>query len=153
MEHDEPIDNIISPDYQHVAKLCKIEAPLIPTGYVYMFTSLTGLRYEVRFARKADNILGMVVNFSVLSEEYDNEYSVTNRGEIYSIIATVIEIIRMFHTHHYLTDSYEFCGEFKDDESRDAASIRTRLYIRYAKKALNKGWKIDLQGNKVLLHK
>jgi hypothetical protein len=153
MEHEEPIDNVISPEYQPAAKLCRIEPPAIPTGYVYMFTSHTGLRYEVRFANKADNFFGMVVNFSVLSEDYENEYSVTNRGEIYSIIATVIEIIRMFHNQHYLTDSYEFCGEFKDDESHDAASIRTRLYVRYAKKALNKGWKIELHGNKVFLKK
>jgi hypothetical protein len=153
MELNDHIENIISPTYQHPAKFFQVEKPLIPTGYIYHFSTSSGLLYEVRFARKQDNVLGIVVNFSVLSDEFDNEYSVTNRGEIYSVIATVIEIIRIFHNEHHLSDSYEFSGEFKENETKETASIRTRLYLRYASKVLSKGWMAELQGNKVILKK
>ena len=153
MDSIEEIINIISPDYQSMAPLFPIEKPAIPTDYVYHFSTSSNLLYEVRFAHKTDNVLGMVVNFSVLSDEFDNEYSVTNRGEIYSVIATVIEIIRIFHNEHHLSDSYEFSGEFKEEETKESASIRTRLYLRYAAKVLNTGWSAVLRGNKVILKK
>lgn len=146
---------IIDPDYKPVAQVFPITPPAIESGYVYFFTSKSGLLYEVRFAPKTDNILGMVVNFTVVSDEFDLDYPVTNRGELYSVIATVIEIIRLFHVHHNFTTSYEFSGEFKDDENKEEqnASIRSRLYLRYAPRVLNHHWKPIVVGNKVILKK
>ena len=151
IEHAE--DFILAPGYKPTSAIFKITPPLIESGYVYHFTTASDLLYEVRFARKAENVLAMVVNFSVLGDEYEHEYSGTNRGELYNVIATVIEIIRLFHHQHNYTISYEFSGEFKDNEPKENSSIRTRLYIRYADKVLNDNWKPVNFGNKVILRK
>lgn len=150
---DNKVDYVISPSYNHASKLYPIDPPAIESGYVYHFTTGSNLLYEVRYAPKADDILGMVVNFTVLGDDFEQDYPVTNRGELYGIIGTVIEIMRMFHTHHNFTKSYEFSGEYKDDEDREksAASIRSRLYLRYAEKALNNNWKATAAGNKTFL--
>jgi hypothetical protein len=148
-------DFVISPAYLPVCKIFPIERPAIESGYVYHFTTDSGLLYEVRFAQKASNILEMVVNFTVVSDEFEHDYPVTNRGEIYGVIATVIEIIKVFHHFHNFTSSYEFSGEFKENEANasENASIRSRLYIRYASKVLNSNWKHELSVNKVILKK
>lgn len=154
-DSDHKQDFIIYPQYKPVAQVFPITPPAIESGYVYFFTSKSGLLYEVRFAPKAENILGMVVNFTVVSDEFELDYPVTNRGELYGVIATVIEIIRIFHIHHNFTTSYEFSGEFKDNENKEKqnASIRSRLYLRYAPLVLNRHWKPIVTGNKVILKK
>jgi len=144
---------LISPDYKPTAKIFPIEVPEIQTGDTYYFTTESGLKYQVRFGKKRDNYLGNIVNFSVLSDEFEDEYSETNRGEVYRIIATVIEIVRIYHSFHIHSDTYEFTGEFKDTKDKQAASIRTRLYYRYAQKILNPEWKPHLEGNKVIVKK
>jgi hypothetical protein len=148
-------DFIILPGYAPVNLVFPIEPPAIVSGYVYHFTTGSGLLYEVRFAPKANKILEMVVNFTVISDEFEHDYPVTNRGEVYSVIATVIEIIKLFHHQHNFSVSYEFSGEFKEDEDKDKenASIRSRLYLRYAGRILNNNWKPELTGNKVILRK
>ena len=144
---------LISPDYKPTAKIYPIEVPEIQTGDTYYFTTESGLKYQVRFGKKRDNYLGNIVNFSVLSDEFEDEYSETNRGEVYRIIATVIEIVRIYHSFHIHSDTYEFTGEFKDSKDKQTASIRTRLYYRYAQKILNPEWKPYLEGNKVIVKK
>jgi hypothetical protein len=144
---------LISPVYKPAAELYPIQAPEIQTGDTYYFTTESGLKYQVRFGKKRDNYLGNIVNFSVLSEEFEDEYSETNRGEIYKVIATVIEIIRIFHNHHKHSDTYEFTGEFKDSKDNREASIRTRLYLKYAQMILDPVWKSFLEGNKVIIKK
>jgi len=147
------IPPLIRNDYKPFSKVYEIKTPDIKTGDTYYFTTESGLRYQVRFGRKRDNYLGNIVNFSVLSEEFEDEYSETNRGEIYRVIATVIEIIRIYHSNHIYSDSYEFSGEYKDSEKEGPASIRTRLYFRYASKFLDQNWKVRLEQNKVHIEK
>jgi hypothetical protein len=141
---------LIRDDYSPAAEPYTIIAPEIPSGNIYFFITDSGLEYEVRFGRKKDNFLGNVINFGVLNEEFDNEYSLTNRGETYRIIATVIEIVRMYHSQHPTSNSYEFTGEFKAGEKQEN-SIRSRLYYRYAMKVLCVGWKVILFENKVTI--
>jgi hypothetical protein len=150
---DDPANLIIKPDYIPSCIVYAITKPKIESGDVYFFKTNSGLLYEVRFARKKENYMAMVVNFSVLSDEFENEYAVTNRGEIFSIVATVVEIVKIFHHFHIFTNSYEFSGEYKDDEKKEGVSIRSRFYIRCADKVLNKTWKTKVQGNKVVLFK
>jgi hypothetical protein len=145
--------NIISPDYKPVAEPYTIQTPEIPTGDTYYFTTESGLKYQVRFGKKRDNYLGNIVNFSVLSDEFEDEYSETNRGEVYRVVSTVIEIIRIFHEFHKHSDSYEFTGEFKESKDSGKASIRTRLYFKYASKILERNWQPFLEGNKVIVKK
>ncbi len=146
-------DTLLIQDYTPGAEPYEIEVPEIQSGDTYYFTTESGLMYQVRFGKKRDNYLGNIVNFSVLSEEFEDEYSETNRGEVYRIIATVIEIVIIYHNNHIHSDSYEFTGEFKDEHETQEASIRTRLYYRYAQRILNHFWKAEMEGNKVTLHK
>lgn len=145
--------HIVRPDYSPSSKLYEIKKPEIPTGDTYYFTTDSGLKYQVRFGKKKENYLGNIINFSVLSDEFEDEYSETNRGEVYRIIATVVEIMRIYHSYHSHSDTYEFTGEFKDTHEDNESSIRSRLYFRYAKKLLNTNWDAHLEGNKVIVKK
>ena len=128
-----------------------IETPEIPSGSAYYFNTDSGLRYEVLFAKKRDNYLRNIINFSVLNEEFDDEYSETNRGEVYRVIATVAEIIRIYHDHHNYSASYEFCGEFKEENDKREASKRSMMYYNKGLKVLHPAWNIQLIGNKVVV--
>ena len=140
-------------DYIPTVGCYPIERPNIPSGSAYYFTSGSGLRYEVLFAKKRDNYLENIINFSVLNDEFEDEYSETNRGEVYRIIATVAETIRIYHEHHAYSLSYEFSGEFKEENDHGESSKRTLLYFNKAKKIMHPSWKIDLCGNKVVVYR
>ena len=142
---------LVREDYKPTIEHYPVECPPIPSGSAYYFTTGSGLRYQVLFAKKRDSYLENIINFSVLNEEFDDEYSETNRGEVYRVIATVTEIIRIYHNYHGYSLSYEFSGEFKDGNEERETSIRTLLYYRMAVKILHKSWKIELCGNKVVV--
>ncbi len=150
MENQEFI-HLIREDYISPVPVYPIEKPGIPSGSTYFFTTSSGLRYEVLFAKKRDNYLGNIINFSVLSDEYDDEYTETNRGEVYRVIATVTEIIRLYHQSHGYSTSYEFSGEFKDSMEKRQTSIRSLLYYRKAVQILAPLWNIELSGNRVVV--
>ncbi len=148
------MDNVplIRDDYNTSRKCYPIRRPDIPSGSTYYFETDSKLTYQVTFGKKKNNYLGNIINFSVISEEFEDEYSETNKGEVYSIIATMIEIIKIYHENHPYSNSYEFSGEFKDDRDSQETSIRSRLYFREANRLVDtRYWDIELQGNKVLL--
>ncbi len=138
-------------DYQPVLPLYYIEEPGIPSGCDYYFNTSSGLKYEVLFAKKKDNYLCNIINFSVLNEEFDDEYSETNRGELYRVIATVAEIIRIYHERHSYSTRYEFSGEFKDQNEHGQASKRSMLFYNKGFKILHPAWKIILHENRVVV--
>ena len=146
-------DPLLRRGYQPIFEPYPIKVPEILSGDTYYFTTASGMHYQVRFGRKRDNYLGNIINLSVLNEEFEDEYSETNRGEVFRIISTVIEIIRIYHANHHHSDTYEFTGEFKETHDSQAASIRSRLYYRYASRYLNNYWEPSLEGNKVIIRK
>ena len=146
-------NTLFKDDYKPSFEPYEIEVPEIQSGDTYYFTTESGLMYQVRFGKKRDNYLGNIINFSVLSDEFEDEYDETNRGEVYRIVATVIEIVSLYHSYHPHSDTYEFTGEFKDEHESQAASIRSRLYYRYARQILNESWRPVLEGNKVTIYK
>lgn len=129
-----------------------IQCPVIKSGAEYFFETKSGLRYEVLFAKKKNSYLENIVNFSVLSDEFEDEYSETNRGEIYRVIATVVEIIRIYHSQHAYSTSYEFSGEFKKGNENRETSIRTLLYYRKAMEIMHPGWKVRVCENRVVVN-
>jgi hypothetical protein len=138
-------------NYRSLIQSYPVKAPEIKSGTEYYFETGTGLSYQVMFARKKDNYLENIVNFSVLGDDFEDEYSETNRGEIYRVIATVVEVIRQFHQHHPYSVRYEFSGEYKKGNEHRTHSIRTLLYYRKAKEILHPGWEISLEGNRVVV--
>jgi hypothetical protein len=144
---------LLKENFTQALKTYPIEKPEIKSGACYYFETGSGLKYEVLFAKKKDNYLENIINFSVLNDEFDDEYSVTNRGEIYRVIATVIEIILIYHENHSYSTSYEFSGEFKEGNESRSTSIRTMLYFRKANEIMNPAWNIELSGNKVSIQR
>ncbi len=138
----------IVPGVQHYP----IRSPEIKSGSTYYFETESRLRYQVLFAKRKNHYLENIVNFSVLSDEFEDEYSETNRGEIYRVIATVVEVIRIYHNQHSYSTSYEFSGEFKKGNEMRETSIRTLLYYRKARQNMHPLWQIDLSGNRVVVH-
>jgi hypothetical protein len=147
----EQIHPLFREEYRPEVEHYPVELPKIRSGEAYYFETDSGLRYQVLFARKKQNYLENIVNFSVLNDEFEDEYSETNRGEIYRVIATVVEIIRLYHEVHGNSISYEFSGEFKQgNEGRDT-SIRSMLYFRKARGIMHPSWNIRIQGNRVIV--
>lgn len=154
MSTSDPMDlPLFREDSDNKVECFPIQAPAIKSGEMYYFETGSGLRYQVLFAKKKKSYLENIVNFSVLSEEFEDEYSETNRGEIYRVISTVVEIIRLYHAYHSYSTSYEFSGEFKKGNENRKTSIRTLLYYRKAREIMNPCWEIEMKGNRVVVHR
>jgi hypothetical protein len=139
-------------DYKPATKIFPIRKPEIASGETYYFNTDSGLEYQVTFGKKKNNYLGNIINFSVLSEDFEDEYSETNKWEAFRIITTMIEIIKIYHQNHPYSNSYEFSGEFKEGNEKYPVSIRTRLYLRTARRVIDFNyWEIIQEGNKVTL--
>ncbi len=146
--------HLLKKNYRPVTKVYKIRKPEILSGESYYFETDSGLAYQVTFGKKKNNYLGNILNFSVLSEDYEDEYSETNRGEVFRIISTIIEIVRIYHEQHPYSNSYEFAGEFKEKNDHQPMSIRTRLYRRTAMKVIEREqWEVISEDNKVIIKK
>ncbi|MBI3135681.1 MAG: hypothetical protein HYZ14_13475 [Bacteroidetes bacterium] len=131
----------------------EIIKPNIPTGQVYHFSTDSGVEYEVRFARKKENILHAVIAFGVLNEEYEGEeYALTNKGDVWKVMRTIITIIDMYGEKHPNTQVYEFTGVLKEGEDNEM-SQRTKLYLRYLPQIFDKSWLITIEGNKIVVSK
>ena len=132
----------------------KIVYPPIITAGVYYFTTDSGTQYEVRFGRKADNILHATIVFGVINEEFEGEeYSLTNRGELYRVMATIVKIILTYMKEHSKMMSYEFTAVSKDEESEGTINTRTKLYQRYLPLIFGPEWEMEYKGNNVLVNR
>lgn len=110
----------------------KIIPPAIPSAGIYFFTTDSGVKYEVRFGRRKDNILHATIVFGVINDEFEGEeYVETNRGEVYRVMSTLVQVIRIFMTEHPKVMIYEFTGIAKEGEPDEGATARTNLYKRY----------------------
>src|SRR6478609_8050554 len=89
--------------------ILEIEYPSIPSAGVYYFTTKSGLRYEVRFGRLQDNILHANIVFGVIDDEFEGEeYVTTNRGEVFTVMNTIVEIVKNYMKEHPKVNIYEF---------------------------------------------
>lgn len=131
----------------------KIVVPAISTAGVYYFTTDCGVQYEVRFGRRQDNILHATIVFGVINEEYDGEeYTVTNKGELYRVMTTIVHVVKMFMNEHPKMTAYEFTGLAKDDEPENKLTSRINLYRRYLPRIFDEEWKFDYsRGNTIIV--
>jgi len=131
-----------------------IVPPNIPSGDVYYFTTDSGTKYEVRFGRRRDNIFHATIVFGVVNDEYKGEeYVTTNKGELYDVMFTISEIIRIFMTYHQRMLFYEFTAIGKEGEDEDTVSTRRHLYERYLGDIFGPDWKYEFKGNTVLVRR
>jgi hypothetical protein len=126
--------------------------PVIKSGTVYSFTTDSDVNYEVRFGRKQNNILNATIVFGVTNEEYDGEeYSVTNKGEAYKVMATIVAVVRMYKEEHPNINLFEYTGEQSEKEKEKNRNIRLALYNRYIKRVFDERWTSESNGNKVII--
>jgi len=132
----------------------EIILPAIITAGVYLFTTDKDVNYEVRFGRRQDNILHATIVFGVTNEEYEGEeYTLTNKGELYSVMNTIVSIVKMFMKEHPKMLTYEFTGLAKEGESSNKLSARNNLYKRYLSKIFDNTWAFQIKGNTILVNK
>jgi len=128
--------------------------PVIPSGGVYLFTTHSGIDYEVRFGRRKDNILHATIVFGVTNDEFEGEeYVETNKGEVYRVMSTLVKIIRKFMDEHPKMKIYEFTGIARDGEPDEGATTRTLLYKRYLPIIFPaaEGWNFKFQGSNAVV--
>jgi hypothetical protein len=132
-------------------KTYPIIPPSIPSGQVYNFVTENEIEYEVRFARKKDNILHVITAFDVLNEEFeDDEYALTNKGDIFQVMNTISAIIKIYFSEHLNIRIFEFTGVNKPGEEEET-SQRSLLYMRYLPKIFNKDWVVEKNGNNFIV--
>ena len=135
-------------------KTYQIITPSIKSGTIYSFTTESEVHYEVRFGRKQDNILNATIVFGVTNEEYEGEeYSITNKGEVYQVMATIVEVVRLYKTEHPNVNSFEFTGEQSEKEKSKNKNVRLKLYSRYISKVFDKNWKTTFTDDKIVIKK
>jgi len=133
-------------------KIYNIIPPLISTGSTYLFTTDSGIEYEVRFGREKQSLLSAIIAFGVLNDEFEgDEYVETNKGEIFRVMATVIEIIELYIKEHPNTRTFKFTAMTRSDEDDALTSKRMRLYSRYVEYFNYLGWNVDISKNNVLM--
>lgn len=131
-----------------------IEFPAIPSAGVYYFNTKSSLRYEVRFGRLQDNILHTNIVFGVINEEFEGEeYITTNRGEVYQVMNTIVEIIKNYMKEHTKVNVYEFKAIGREGEDGKIENARMCLYKRFLPKIFSQDWKFKIEGNIALVTK
>lgn len=131
-----------------------IEFPNIPSAGVYYFNTKSGLRYEVRFGRLQDNILHANIVFGVINDEFEGEeYITTNRGEVYQVMNTIVEIVKNYMREHPKVNVYEFNAVDKEGESDTTENSRMLLYKRFLPRIFEDNWKFKIEGNFALVTK
>lgn len=116
--------------------------------YVYKFKE-GDLNYSVNL------IQGSMNDTYSLTFDVDGDTKiVTNHGQQFRIISTVLDILFSF-VDQYDPDTIDFIGAVKgnEKEGQQQAGIRTRLYREYIKKNLPDEYKMVDKGNRTLIQK
>jgi len=131
----------------------EIEYPAIRSGSVYKFTTHSDIEYEVRFARKKNNLLHTTIAFGVLNDEFEGEeYALTNRGEAFRVMTTLVIVVHAYMEQHPNVKVYEFVGEPTADEQAEFPNKRLNLYKRYLDTIFNPiDWKWVVKGNRCVI--
>lgn len=130
--------------------------PPITSGSTFYFKTDSGIHYEVRFGRKQNNILSTSIVFGVINDEFEGEeYSMTNRHEVFRVMSTIVKIVKRYMQLHPKIRCYEYTGEPSSNEKQHEKSgkVRLRLYNRYLKEVFKKDWQIEQFDNKTIISK
>lgn len=131
-----------------------IEAPAIKSGNTYYFSTASGIRYEVRFGRKKDQPLCATIVFGVVNNVYsDEEYQLTNRGEVWQVMDTIVHVVDAFKQEHPGICSYEIYALEKDGESEDETGSRMHLYSRFIPRLFDESWVTIIENNQATVTK
>jgi len=121
---------------------------------LYSFTTKNGIQYEVMFGRREHNPLHVTVVFGVINDEFDGEeYCETKQHDQYTVMATVVKIVR----HYVATKTHlklvEFTGVSREGESEKTSNTRMRFFCRYLNDIFDKSWLFEGDENKLIARK
>jgi hypothetical protein len=116
-----------------------------------IFTTDSGLEYQVITQLSGDNFYDDGETLSIEYGVKDGNKSrffdytlVTNRGELFRVMATIVDIIQEFMKKNPGIEYIEFEGS----KNEDGDQRRNKLYMQYIKKHL-KPKKVEDDGNKI----
>lgn len=92
----------------------------------YTFTDLQQHEYMVQFARDSKNPLKVFIDLSV--RDYEDEYSLTNAGDVYGVMSTVLHIVMDYLEMHPQVNNIQVSAVNEDEQ---AVNRRMHLYLRY----------------------
>jgi hypothetical protein len=109
-----------------------IQKPRIKSGSKYLFVTDFGIEYEVVFVRQRANVFHYTVAFGVLNDEFNgDEYLITNKGDVFKVITTIVEVLRLFLAEHPNITDFDFTGIDELSSSPFIMARRTKIYIGY----------------------
>ncbi|MDB4061163.1 hypothetical protein N9515_04365 [Vicingaceae bacterium] len=92
--------------------------------------------------------------FGVLNEEFDGEeYSMTNKFEVYRVMSTIVKIVQRYIQLHPHINCYEFTGEPTEKEIDKEGRVRLMLYNRYLPNIFGEDWIIKHEHSKSVVPK
>ncbi|AEA42712.1 hypothetical protein [Fluviicola taffensis] len=103
----------------------------------YSFTNSLGDEYSVQFVQKNNQITNYIVDLSLRSEDRD-EYQTMNTGDVYKVMATVIDILIDFIEHTTYCQSIEFVPVSESNHLSNRRSVLFLRYVQFFKKLT--GW-------------
>lgn len=109
----------------------------------------------MRFGRLQDNILHANIVFGVINDEFEGEeYVATNRGEVYQVMNTIVEIVKNYMKEHPKVNVYEFTAVGREGEAENAENARMSLYKRFLPRIFDANlWNFRIDGNFALVTK
>ena len=108
----------------------------------------------MRFGRLQDNILHANIVFGVINDEFEGEeYVATNRGEVYQVMNTIVEIVKNYMKEHPKVNVFEFTAVGRDGEDENAENARMSLYKRFLPRIFDTTWDFKINGNLALVTK
>ena len=121
----------------------------------YIFTTDSGLEYQVMtelsgaYLPGDGNTLTVEYGVEVITKQGNKSVDyelVTNRGELFRIMATVVDIVQEFMKKHPEIERIEFEGS----KNKAGDQRRNKLYMQYVKKHL-KPKSIEDDGNSIIV--
>ena len=118
----------------------------------YIFTTDSGLEYQVmtEFGSGEDrNTLLIEYGVEVITKQGNKSIDyelVTNRGEMFRIMSTIVDIVQEFMKKHPEIERIEFEGS----KNKAGDQRRNKLYMQYVKKHL-KPKSIEDDGNSIIV--
>jgi hypothetical protein len=133
----------------------KIEHIGLPSSNRFSFVTKKGTNYEVQFARKEKNFLYALVSFGVIDfDDQEEPYVLTNEGDVFKVMQTVSEVVRMFIADRPNIRTVEVTALSSSVESDEIENKRMRLYKRYIPEIFDLSrWILESKTNTLILHK
>ena len=101
----------------------------------YIFTTDSGLEYQVMTELGSGDTLTVEYGVEVITKQGNKSIDyelVTNKGELFRIMATVVDVVQEFMKNHPEVKYIEFEGS----KNKAGDQRRNKLYMQYIKKHL-----------------